>query len=86
MTDAKMDEFDGFAILEEAALAMIGASPEQECELLKFYRCNLERLLLDELDDPQLATAIADRYLGIIVQRRKEIELASGANQTQRIQ
>ena len=79
-------EFDGFAILEEAALMMIGVSPEQQFDLLKFYRCNLERLLLDELGDPQLAAAIADKFLGIIVQRRNEIELSAGANRTEKVQ
>ena len=80
------DGFDGFAVLEEAALRMVGASPEQEGDLLKAYRCSLERLLLEALGDPEQAAAVATGFIGIIVKRRKEIELASGANQTQRIQ
>lgn len=89
MTDTAvdgMDGFDGFAVLEEAALMMIGASPEQADELLKIYRFNLERLLLENIGDPRQAAAVADRFVGIIVQRRREIELSTGANRTDKIQ
>jgi hypothetical protein len=84
MDDGNKDQFDGFAVLEEAALSMLGAT--DEAAALETYREHLNRLLLENLGDPSLAQAVANKLLDIIAQRRKEIEMSAGASRTEVIQ
>ena len=84
MTEANKDEFDGFAVLDEAALTMLGVP--DEAGMLETYRERLEQLLLTSLGDRQLAAALAAKLVEIIATRRKEITLSAGANLSWRIQ
>ena len=84
MDDGNKDQFDGFAVLEEAALTMLGVP--DEAGMLEKYREHLERLLLKSLGDRQVAAALAAKLVEIIATRRKEIEQSAGANRTERIQ
>jgi hypothetical protein len=81
MDDGNKDQLDGFAVLEEAALTMLGVP--NEAGMIETYRENLERLLLKSLGDRQVAAALAVKLVEIISQRRKEIELSAGANRTE---
>jgi hypothetical protein len=72
------DQFDGFAVLEEAALMMVGASNEEA--LLQTYRAELERSLLDQRVAPRAAASLAARFVEIIARRHKEIVTLSSVN------
>jgi hypothetical protein len=82
--DAKTNQFDGFAIIEEAALTMLGVP--DEAGTLETYREHLERLLLKSLGDRQAAAALAVKLVEIIALRHKEIALSAAANPTETIQ
>jgi hypothetical protein len=84
IADAAKEQFDGFAILEEAALTMLGVP--DEAGVIEIYREQLRRLLMESLGNAGLANAAADKLLDIIIQRRKEIEHSAGANLTERKQ
>ncbi len=71
-----MSTFEGFEILEQAALEMIGAADESE--FLRNYRIMLNRVLKERLGDEISASRLADEFVNIIMLRRKEIEMASG--------
>jgi hypothetical protein len=84
MDAVNKDQFDGFAILEEAALTILGVP--DEAGMLETYREHLERLLLKSLGDRQVATALAAKLVEIITMRRKEMTASAGANLSGRIQ
>jgi hypothetical protein len=68
--------FEGFEILEQAALEMIGEPDEAAC--LEKYRALLLQCLLGRGVEPNDAPKLADHFVEIIALRRREIALASG--------
>ncbi len=78
------DEFDGFAVLEEAAVTLLGHPNERE--LIESFRTNLEQFLAARTGDAALAADLANRFIEIIKLRRSEIKLASGSNPSGAVQ
>lgn len=75
---SKADEsFDGFAVLEEAALTMLGYPCQQA--FLDYYRLKLHQCFVDRGLEQGFASELAAEMVDIIAKRGREIELAAGS-------